>query len=500
MKNNVKRVFYIGFSAFFLWLVGHVIAEGYSYHYSVPVLLLWIILALLILFSVNALLKAQEPFFTKNRRIIVPIFLLCIFIIQMICGSTLRYTPAWDLDAVYGGAIEWVESGTFRSYYDYYLWFPNNLGGLMFFYAVFGVARAMGITDYFMVAMICNSLMSIAAILVTSVICRKLLGIRQQYLALTLFAMTLPVYFIAPVFYTDALSMLFPVTIYYFYLRLQESENLKQIVIRSAAMGLFAVIGMRLKFTTLIVLIAIAIDAALSLSWSKILIAAGTVTALILLGYGASNCVIYNNHLDAETAQERNTPVLHWVMMGLKGDGGYNAEDYDFTRSFSDLDERDQAIKEEIKNRVDAMGLTGLLRHLTKKAEICFGDGTFGLSEFLDDSPEKEGFLSSCVLYDGENYGAYKHVATGVFAAVLLLFLFSGLIGVVNKEAETLKYLVPQMAVFGLLLFLIFWEARSRYIINYLPMIFLGAVFAIDPVEKVMHTIAQKWKRVLKAK
>lgn len=498
MKISVKRLFYFLFSASFLWLIVNVVAEGYSYHYTASVLLLWALLAWIIIFSFNALLKAHESFFSKNSRVLLPVFLLCMFLLQMLCGSALRYTPAWDLDAIYGGAIEWVESGTFRSYYEYYDWFPNNLGGLILLRIVFGAARSMGITDYFMAAMVCNSLLSIATIFVTSLICRRLLGIRHQYLALALFAVTVPFYLIAPVFYTDALSMLFPVTVYYFYLRLKESGGPKQAVLHSAAMGLFAAVGMQLKFTTLIVVIAAAIDAVLSISWKKILIAAVTVAALIALGCGAVNGVIYGGHLSAETAQAKNTPVLHWVMMGLKGDGGYNAEDYEFTRSFSDLSERDQAIRAEIKSRISAMGPVGLLDHLTNKAEICFGDGTFGLSEFLDDAPEREGVLSSFVLFHGTNYGIYRHMTTGIFIAVLLLFFFSGFTACAGRKPAASAPLVPHLAVFGLLLFLVFWEARSRYIINYLPMILLGAVFAVDPVGKAIHAAVQKAGKLLK--
>lgn len=195
-------------------------------------------------------------------------------------------------------------------------------------------------------------------------------------------------------------------------------------------------------------------------------------------------------------------PVLHWVMMGLKGNGGYNPEDYNFTYSFTDPDERSEAIQEEIQNRIAGMGANGLLKHLTLKAGICFGDGTFGLSEFLDDTPAEESRLSSYLLFSGENYSAYQHLTTGVFWAILIFMICSGLIECFDSRSATASYMAPRLAVFGLLLFLVFWEARSRYIINFIPFIYLSAVFAADPLQGCLRQgyAALKKKRVRSAK
>ena len=44
--------------------------------------------------------------------------------------------------------------------------------------------------------------------------------------------------------------------------------------------------------------------------------------------------------------------------------------------------------------RIKELGVSGLFKLWTNKAVICFGDGTYALSDFLDDTPANEtGFI-----------------------------------------------------------------------------------------------------------
>lgn len=91
---------------------------------------------------------------------------------------------------------------------------------------------------------------------------------------------------------------------------------------------------------------------------------------------------MYSVHLDSGLAAIKNTPSLHWIMMGLTGNGGYNPADYEFTRSFQNPALRNQALWSEIGNRISKNGLTGMLALYARKLHRCFGDGTLALSDF----------------------------------------------------------------------------------------------------------------------
>lgn len=67
----------------------------------------------------------------------------------------------------------------------------------------------------------------------------------------------------------------------------------------------------------------------------------------------------------------------------MQGDGGYNGADYEFTRSFTDLEQRDEALKAKIKERLETMGPSGVYKLALAKAEKCFSDGTYEHNAFF---------------------------------------------------------------------------------------------------------------------
>lgn len=86
-------------------------------------------------------------------------------------------------------------------------------------------------------------------------------------------------------------------------------------------LGAAAVLGMLIKFTVVIMVIAIAIDSLFHRSLKQAGMLAGISATMICAGFLSFQAMIYPAHLDMDASKEYNTPYLHWVMMGLKGDG-----------------------------------------------------------------------------------------------------------------------------------------------------------------------------------
>lgn len=484
MLSHIKRyltwIFYMLFSLCFLYLALHIVIHNTEYGYEEITLVPFIFISLGILVFAYCKIKKHETLLEKRYIVILGSFLSIMAVLQLVFGNMLRFTPAFDLDAIYGGAIAWAETGTFANYYEYFYYFPNNLGGLSFLRFFFSIAKGLGITDYFMVATVVNCFLSISTMFVVASICKKILGTRYAITALVFFAVSLPFYFIAAVFYTDALSMLFPALFYYLYLLSKDAQKTSKQIMLYLLMGLTAGVGMELKFTVFIMVIAVMIDSIFFCKGKKTILMAGITGALILLIFTCTNAAIYGKHLEKENAKIHNTPYLHWVMMGLKGNGGYNPEDYEFTRSFTNRREQNKALLGEIGNRIKALGAGGMSELLTKKGERCFGDGTYALSDFLDDTPKNNTFLHKYVLYAGEKYKQYSHICEGVLMAIFILMICSGFQEVLLKEKRFSEFLAPRVAVFGILLFLIFWEVSGRYFSNFIPMIFISALMGMD--------------------
>ncbi len=480
-KRNTGWIFFAVFSLFFTYLLACLLFGNTEYSYSKLLLYPCLALFLLVVMLCRHCFGRYEATLNRYYPVILAVFLTCMGLIQIFLGYWLRYQPVFDLGAIYNGAIQWVETGSFQDYYDYFYMFPNNLGGLVFLYLFFRLASFAGVTDYFMVAVVVNSFLSVGMMLVTSFVCRKLFsGCKHALLLLVFFACSLPFYFIGPVFYTDALSMLYPVLLLLIYLKMKETDRLAKHIWYGALLGLAAAVGMLVKFTVLIMLIAIGISMVFHKNWKQYLSAAVSAVLVILVVFASFHSFLYPRHLDKATAEQKNAPYCHWIMMGLMGNGTYTNDAYVFSFSYEDPEERREAIWGKIVDLLRERQPDGLADLWTRKAVRSFGDSTYALSDFLDNTPVHQLGLHRYILYRGDFYGLYQALCGGVFFGMLLLLLFSGYHGLAGKKRVLTDCLIPQTALFGLLLFLIMWEANGRYIVNYIPVIFLGAVMGVD--------------------
>lgn len=480
MRKYLCWLFYALFSLCLTLLSINVIFNNTAYPSPVVYLLPLLLLVLLFLGFCFIKLKKHEAALEKNYRIILPVFLGIMLVLQLIFGFRLQFQPAFDMGAIFDGATEWVRSGTFTSQYGYMYYFPNNLGSMAYLKFFFSIAALFGVKNFFGVGIVVNSLMSVGTMAAVSCICKKLAGYRNAVFVLLLFALSLPFYFIGAAFYTDALSMLFPALTYFLYLMARDSRERNRQLFYGVLLGVTGAIGMLIKFTVVIMLIAIGIELLLRKDLKKLLpFAVSALPALIIIPL-AFNASIYAFHLDKEQAAKQNTPFSHWIMMGLSGEGTYNPQDYTFTRSFSDTKQRDQAIRKEIGKRVKEQGLSGLSELYTKKSVRCFGDGTFALSDFLDDSPKNETIFHDYILYDGTHYKGYRTLCSSVFFAILILAAFSAYQKLFRKQTDWTSQLAAPVAVFGIFLFLLLWETTGRYALNFVPLIFICASLGID--------------------
>ena len=120
-----------------------------------------IAVSLAVLILTKFWVRRYQLFFEKHFVKILTGYLLILFVVQIACGIHIRYQPMWDLDAVYGGAVSWLENGNIDAYKDYFYYFPNNLGLLVFFRAYFGLLSLFfgNEMDYFIAAVVIGSIM-----------------------------------------------------------------------------------------------------------------------------------------------------------------------------------------------------------------------------------------------------------------------------------------------------------------------------------------------------
>lgn len=174
----LSAAFYLLFGLLFSSLVLRLVVKSVT-----PTFALQTVSAVLVLMALfYQFLDEHENFLENCYPVLLAGFLICSGIVQLASANMLRFQPVFDLGAIYHGVIEWVETGSFASYSEYYYYFHNNLGGMAFLAVFFSLAHSLGITDHFMVASVVNGLCVVAAILITVTICKNCLGSSRRCL------------------------------------------------------------------------------------------------------------------------------------------------------------------------------------------------------------------------------------------------------------------------------------------------------------------------------
>ncbi|MBQ4428783.1 MAG: hypothetical protein II871_03315 [Clostridia bacterium] len=490
LSDTLSKIVYALLAVLFVWALVKMYFISY-YAYSAPLLIFGTLAALGLMLLFWRFVKKREPFFEKHYRLITAGFLLFMFALQLAFSFPLRYSPAYDIGALFYGAVEWTETGSFETYYEYFAMFHNNFGGLALFRLWFGMMKLIGLSDYFFAACLLNSLLSIAAMFLTASCAGRLFGTRGRMTALFLFFISLPFYFIAPAFYTDALTMVFPPLIFRLWLYARDRKELLQKLACFVLMGIALALGYGIKATVLIMLIAVVIEGMLYDSWKTWLPLAAIAAALtVCVSLAVSSIVCF--HIGRDEAQKKQIPLTHWIMMGLEGWGGYNGADYKFTKSLEDPSERSDAIEKRIAERVKNLGATGFFELFDSKLDLVWNDGTYGLSDCLGCPHDSDNFLHEFLAKrDGAPREAYKHICTAVLAAMYLLLIASCFADSFCKGA-TMRILAPRLALFGVFLFFLIWEARWRYFSSYVPIIMLCAIGGLESVSAELVSLREK--------
>lgn len=488
ISGKLEKIFSILFFVSFSLILLNVIFNKYIYTYNTFNLLLSACLYLVFILFCGYFIYKHRQTLSKYFWGISIIAGLIHFIVLIIIAFPLRFAPIFDLEAIYQGAIELAEGRSFSEYTsntchtDYFYIFPNNLGSMAFLAAIFKLVSIFGIKDYFIVATIFNSIMCVATMILSSYISKKLFGVTAGLCTIIFFLTSPPFYFIGPVFYTDSLSLLFPVLSFFLFLKGEESTKLNKKIGLYIACALACTVGALIKMTVLIFAIAVLIYFILYKKWKDLAIFTIAIVSVFAILLSSFNAWIYSSHLDKAKAEQTNTPVYYWIDLAFHGNGGYNNNIYKMSRNEPDPEIRKQILKNDIKKAIDELGTKGVYNLFEIKSARAFGDGTYALSDFLDDRPSKINSLHKFITYDGEEYDKYSTLATAIFLSIQLLMVLSAAL----KKKEP-RIIITQLSVFGIMVFLLFWEINSRYITTFIPFIFISAIGGLSSLLEILN-------------
>ncbi len=423
-----------------------------------------------------ALLKKYFIAIWKNEKF----WLLCsvgLFLLMaagfLYAGLSLKVYPGWDFGSVYLGAVEMAEDGSFSEQSKWYFTtYPNNVAVCLFLAGIFKLFG--GICDYITLGVLVNVFLMLLGIGFLFLLVRHLYGVRAGFLSMLVCVLFAPFYMHTPIFYTDTFALPF-VTGSFLAYQLRK-RDVRLLVLTALILAL----GYKVKGSLGVILIALLIH-----TWiqeKKVLeLVKRSLMLIIPFLLVVEFLTVLPGHMslwDAEDREKNEFPLEHWLAMGLEGSGGYNGDIYWMTASVEGKNEKIAVDREFIRKRLGEYGVVGMGCHLKAKLLFTWGDSVYFAPEKLKRDPLQESPLHPWVLYDGANYGrTYRYCSAvhwlllmGVLLSVIRNFLEKG----EGREAQAM-----QIALFGLFLFLLIWETRSRYLVNFVPVFILLSIDGI---------------------
>lgn len=405
---------------------------------------------------------------------IIAVLMIIQFVLQLYIGCEMAVTPSGDRDIIFNQAVQMAQKGEFKTndtYNFYFLRYPNNQALLLLEAGWFMLMKICGIKNFLIGNMFLNILaIDIAIILCIMTVYRKY-GKNTAILIQIMSLLFIPFYTYVPFVYTDTLTLPFTAGILLCYECLEKSRQKKTwlFYLLLCTLAVLTWLGFSLKPTVAIITIACAIHMTLQ---KKEFLSSCLVLLLFALLVSAGNMTVTKmNLVDQTNYDTENFPYSHWVMMGLQGNGNYKRSDREYTSSFRTRKEKQQANITMIKKRLKNYGVTGLLKHQIIKLAYTCSNGKYDMDYHLQRRPKKKSWMQMIFFKDGKLYPYYSGYCT-LYQGFLLITIFAAILAGFKKQ-ETGSEVMWKIALFGLFLFLSIWETKPRYLMHFIPIIFM---------------------------
>ena len=432
---------------------------------------LLVILGLIVMLAINKTFVNKIKDSTIGKNIIV--LLLIFLILQIISAYFFKVNYNWDFKWIMDTAKDIATTGTTQNMY-YFKIYPNNWGALII--ALLG----MKITLNNEIGAYAINIFSIFLSVLFSVLSAKKLG--GNKLAFNLMILVIgcaPLFLYSPIIYTDSLSVAFPIATFYFWLLSRENreKSSKKYIRYTIIMSLVGVIGYCIKPVAGIILVAVLIDEILTNNIKSIKQIAIVIIIFILVST-SFNILCEKFIIKDSRKNDLEIPITHWIMMGLNkpeaeggtsiGYGAYSQNDVDYTNTSGNYEEKKVANIKKIEERLQDFGVSGYLNFLMKKFDYVWNDGSYYSLKLIGWDTINTTSIPYKIVLDKRYNQVFANYMTS-FNNCLFFIIFVGLIISICKKGIKQEIRVLGISIVGIAIFLLIWEARSRYIYFMIP-------------------------------
>ena len=447
--------------------------------------------------------------FSKYNRLMAMILILVTLVWQWNMVYALAGHSGWDpgvvtLSAMANHSKEWFEI--------YFSEYPNNILLLLLDHSIWQSLENFGTPTYrnFMYVLgILNYLVYDLAMLLLTIGMHRTFGKLAAWFTGIVGLILILVSPVGVIPYSDSLTFLVISAILLHLTYLTKGGVRWKKWLNLMWLGILAAFGYLIKPTVLILFIALVILIAFKVG-NKQLRLQNVAKAMVpvIISFGCVYLPLHHYELNSEVVKidvKKKMPMNHFLAMGMSKNGGYNLTDFEKNVAIKDPKQRSNYNNELIKQRLKRFGISGYLKFLLGKQINNTADGTFGWAQerqltndylagpftthlnqlqklqrkiYMNFDNKKQQFVAN------ETWNG-KAVLIQLIWVICLVSLF-WLIRIEDEQVQLLK-----LIFLGFSAFLLFFEGgRSRYLIQFLPVIFalVGVALAIleDKYKKIV--------------
>lgn len=436
-------------------------------------------------FLASAVLRRSGFGFGNDRvfRRFALVFAIALLACQAFVLFGARFKTGWD--------VWWLtlpRAYTYGEFFtnasEYFGGYPNQLFLYAIFSAVDVVCGRIGVSSYPVLTVIGCLCVTIALVLCLYV-ARELWGSRGalMFAPIAFAYLGLNGWIMVP--YSDSIGMLFTSAILYCYVCARTPLR------RAVGTTAFTVVGYMVKptivFPALAAALLMAPRAARALGeWrangldgSKVrraaTVAGSSMLIAVALWCGCSAVKAWGFDADPDRAFS----MTHFLMMGANdaAGGGYSLDDVEYSYSFDGPQERSRANIERWIRRIQDMGPAGVASLGLRKALTDFTDGTFAWECEGDFYLEQRGRIGAVQNWYGTGEVGARPGSGLAYEAFCQVCWIATLVGcAAAPQRGGNRRAVMQLALLMLMVFLLIFEARARYVFLFAPYFVLLAV------------------------
>ena len=402
----------------------------------------------------------------------------------VVLGNAMAEALISDMGVVYETLTEFLQAGHPLANNDYYLICNNNLGLALVLYGFYAVVGLFGIVPDggagITAGISFNCLCIFAAVLLLGRAVGLATGrksVKLLFLVMTFFFA--PLYLWAPYFYSDTLCLPFLASAVLLFVRWRQKPGAG----RALALGAVIFLGYAVKGSLAVLLAAALLGGAVlppkNLGGRRLAVFLLAMLVGFMVPWGGYQR-FQQGYLDWTDREAVCFPTELWFCYGSHGEGDYSDEDVQACEALPTLAERTVLVRQRIAENYRARTPAGNLSFILHKAVRTWDDGEYGAQEYLA-SPLHANLTSLFTVYGQPGFMPMVYYCQIGQFLLLALCAAGSVLAAVRRGGGLYGAagFYPRLSLFGVMLFLSFWETKPRYALHFAPVLLFCAALAV---------------------